>query len=117
MLKYNNREKSMNVLFVIYADIESLIEKIDTCNKNLEKSSSTKVNKYAACSYSLFTNCSYYSNKYKHSYCRGKDCMKNFYKDLKEHVMKITNFERQKMLSLIEKESKSCCKQKFCYMC
>ena len=27
MLKYNNREKSMNVLFVIYADIESLIEK------------------------------------------------------------------------------------------
>ena len=26
--------------------------------------------------------------KIKHDYYRGKDCMKNFYKDLREHVMK-----------------------------
>ena len=29
ILKYNNGEKSIEVLFIIYADMESLLEKID----------------------------------------------------------------------------------------
>ena len=41
----------MKVLFVISADTESLLEKIDTCHNNPEKSSTTKVNKHTACSY------------------------------------------------------------------
>ena len=43
--KYNYEEKSMKILFIIHADMESLIGKIDTCHSNLEKSSTTKVNK------------------------------------------------------------------------
>ena len=38
MLKYNQREKSMNVPFIIYADLESLLEKMNTCYNNPEKS-------------------------------------------------------------------------------
>ena len=41
----------MKVLFVISADMESLLEKIDTCHNNPENSSTTKVNKHTACSY------------------------------------------------------------------
>ena len=33
----------MKAPFVIYADMESLLEKIDTCHSNLKKSSTTKV--------------------------------------------------------------------------
>ena len=33
--------------------------------------------------------------------------MKNICKDLREHVIKITNFERLKMLLLTEKENKA----------
>ena len=29
ILKYNHREKSMKVLFIIYADMESLLEKTE----------------------------------------------------------------------------------------
>ena len=29
-------------------------------------------------------------------YYRGDDCMKVFYKDLKEHAMKIINYEKKK---------------------
>ena len=43
-LKYNEGEKSMRLPFVIYADLECLLEKISTCHNNPEKSSTTKIN-------------------------------------------------------------------------
>ena len=57
ILKYSQGEKSMKVPFVIYADLESLLEKINTCHNNPEKSSTTKINKQASCGYSFFTQC------------------------------------------------------------
>ena len=57
ILKYSQGEKSMKVPFVIYADLESLLEKINTCHNNPEKSSTTKINKQASSGYSFFTQC------------------------------------------------------------
>ena len=37
ILKYNHGEKSMRAPFIIYADLESLLEKMDTCYYNTEK--------------------------------------------------------------------------------
>ena len=34
--------------------------------------------------------------KSKHDYYRGKDCMKSFCEDLKEHVTKIISYEKKK---------------------
>ena len=96
ILKYTYGEKSMKEPFVIYADMESLLKKIHTCNNNLEKSSATKVNKHAASGCSLFTYCSLDVTKNKHNYYRGKDCMKSFCKDLKELATKIVNYEKKK---------------------
>ena len=42
-----------------------------------------EVNKHTACGYSLFSKCSFDSNRNKHDYYRGKDCMKNCCKGLK----------------------------------
>ena len=44
ILKYNNGEKSMKVLLIIYADLESLLEKMSTYHNNPEKSSTIKMN-------------------------------------------------------------------------
>ena len=46
ILKYNQGEKSMKALFIIYAVVESLLEKMNTCHNNLEKSSTAKINKH-----------------------------------------------------------------------
>ena len=96
ILKYNHGEKSMKVPFIIYADLESLLEKINTCNNNPEKSSTTKINKHISSGYLLFTHCSYDTTKIKLGYYRGKNCMKNFGLDLREHVTKIINYEKKK---------------------
>ena len=63
ILKYNQGEKSMKVPFIIYADLECLLEKMNTCHNNPEKSSTTKINKHTPSGYSLFTHCSFDKQK------------------------------------------------------
>ena len=96
ILKYNQREKSMKVPFIIYADLESLIEKMNTCHNNPEKSSTTNINKHTPSGYSLFTQCSFHTAKNKLDYYRGKNCMKNFCLDLREYATKIIIMKRKK---------------------
>ena len=68
LLKYNQGEKSMNVPFIIYADLECLLEKMNTCHNNPEKSLTTKINKHTPSGYSLFTRCSFDTTKNKLDY-------------------------------------------------
>ena len=49
----------MKVPFIIYADMESLLEKLDTCHHNPEKSSTIKIKKHTTSGYSLFSHCSF----------------------------------------------------------
>ena len=66
VLKYNPGEKSRRVPFIIYLDLESLLEKISTCQNNPKKSSTTKTNKHKISGYSLFTHCSFDNTKNRH---------------------------------------------------
>ena len=106
-LKYNQGEKSMKVPFIIYADLESLLEKMNTCHNNPEKLSTTKINKHTPSGYSLSTHCSFDTTKNKLDYYRGKNCMKNICLDLREHATKIINYEKKEMTPLTKEEKKS----------
>ena len=64
---------------------------MSTCHNNPEKSS-TKINKHTPSGCSLFTHCSFDTRKNKLDYYRGKNCMKNFCLNLKEHATKIINY-------------------------
>ena len=44
LIKYNQGEKSLELPFIIYADLECLLKKIDTCYNNPDSSSTTKIN-------------------------------------------------------------------------
>ena len=67
-LKYKHREKSVKVPFIIYADLECLLEKMSTCHNNPEKLSSTKKIKHKASGYSLITKCSFIRQKISYYY-------------------------------------------------
>ena len=49
----------MKAPFIIYADLESLLEKMSTCYDSPEKLSATKIHKHTPSGYSLFTYCTY----------------------------------------------------------
>ena len=102
ILKYNDVEKSMKVPFIIYADLQSLLEKINTCHNNPEKSSTTKINKHAPSGCPLFTYCSFDTTKNKLDYYRGENCVKNVWLDLREHSTKKINYEKKEMIPLTE---------------
>ena len=117
ILKYNEGEKPMRVPFIIYADLQCLLEKMNTCHNTPEKPSTTKINKRAPSGYSLFTHCSFDRTKNKLDYYRGKNCMKNFCLDLREHATKIINYEKKEMKPLTKKEEKKHKKQEVRYIC
>ena len=96
IIKYNQGEKSIKSPFIIYADLECLLEKMSTCYNNPEESSTTEINKCTPSGYSLFTHCSFGKAKNKFDYYRGKDCMKKFCKDLRKHATKINTYEKKK---------------------
>ena len=100
----------------IYADLECLLEKMDTCENDPNKSSTTKINKDTSSGYSIFTNCSFDESKNKTSYYRGDDCMKKFCKDLREHSTKRINYEKKKMIALTTEEKVHSNKQKVIYV-
>ena len=82
--KCNQDKKILKSPFIIYANTESLLDKIHTSNNYPEKSSTTKISKQTVCCYSLFTHCSFDSSK--NIFYRGVDCMKKFCADLKKHA-------------------------------
>ena len=65
IIKYNHGEKSMKLPFVIYADLECLLEKMSTYINNPNESSSTKINNCTPAGYSIFTSCSFDKSKNK----------------------------------------------------
>ena len=65
ILKYNHGEKSVKVLFILFADLESLPQKMSTWHSNPEKSSTIKINEHTSSGYSLVTHCPFDLTKNK----------------------------------------------------
>ena len=85
ILKYNPGERCIRVPFIIYSDLEYLLENISTCHNDPNKSSAIKINKHTPSGYSLFTHCSFDTTQNSKPDCyTGEDCIENFCKTLKK---------------------------------
>ena len=71
--------KSLKHPFIIYADLECSLLKMNTCNNNPNKSYTTAKLLHKPSGYSLLTSCSFDKSENKPTYYRGKDCMKRFF--------------------------------------
>ena len=77
----NAFQKSNKTPSIIYADLESLIKKVDGCKNNPAKSSTTKVGKHFPSGYSVPKICTYNCIENKDDVNRGEDCMKKIFED------------------------------------
>ena len=107
ILEYNQYQKSDKASFIVCADLECIIEKIDGCKNNLKNVSSTKVSEHIPSGFSVSTICSIRSIENKHYICRGMNCKKKFCKFLKEHAIKISNSKNKKMKLLTKEQQES----------
>ena len=109
-------KKSLKHAFIICADLECLLQKINTCDNNPDKSYTIAKALHKPSGYFLVTCCSFDKTENRQSYYRGRDCMLRFCDDLKEHVTRITNFEMRPMIDLTEEEEESHEHQQLCHM-
>ena len=117
ILEFNQYQKSDKTPFIIYADLECIIEKTDRCKNNPENSSTTKVTEHIPSGFSMSIMSSFRSTENKHDVYRGKDCMKKFCESLREHTIKIIKFKKKKMKLLIKEQQESYENVKICYIC
>ena len=69
---------SDQVLFIIYAYLECLIQKVVECKNNPENSSTANIGEYIPLGFSISTILSFKSIENKQDVYRGKGCKKKF---------------------------------------
>ena len=116
-IKYNHGEKSLKVPFTIYADLECLLIKQQSCRNNPNDSYTEKKAMHEPCGYSLDLVSSFNSKQNKHSFYRRRDCIEKFCKDLKELATKIINDEEKEKIPLTDSENKFYEEQEVCHIC
>ena len=96
ILKSKPGKKSLKHAFIIYADLECLLLKMNTCNNNPNKSCATAKALHKPSGYSLLTSCSFDKSENKQTYYRGKDiyeichiCDKEFCTDNNKEMRKV----------------------------
>ena len=65
--------KSDKMSYIIYADIKSLIKKLDECASNLQNSSTRKISEHISCRYSISTIWAFDNIENSHTLYRGED--------------------------------------------
>ena len=110
-------KKSLEHALNMCADLECLLLKINTCDNNPSTSYTIAKVLHKPSGYSLVTCCSFDKSENKQTYYRGKNFMKKFCGDLKEHVNRIINFEMKPMTPLTDEEKESYKNHQLCHIC
>ena len=117
ILKFENYYKGERVPFMIYADTESLIKSLQTCQPNPLGSYTKKYQKHEAISFSCYIKC-FDDNVFKprlRSYT-GEDAMQKFVEQLEEDIKMIANIPAKNMI-FGKEEAKRFNKETKCWIC
>ena len=95
ILKFDQYCKSAKTPFIVYADLTSLIEKVDGCKNNPGKLFMAKGSKHFISSFSMST-ISFKEIEDKHDLYRDRDCMGKFCESLRKCSNNIIHFGKQK---------------------
>ena len=100
MLKFKNYHRGEKVPFIIYADFESCIKSIHTCDQNPENSYTKQYQKHKPISFYYYIKC-FDSKVYlliKERSYTGKNAEQVFLKHLEEDIKMIANIPKKKII-------------------
>ena len=109
--------KSDKIPYIFYANIQSLLKKVDVCANNSENSATTKIGEHIPSRYSISTIWGFDLIEDKHISDHEKDCMKKFCTSLRQHSKSRAGFEKKNLLPLTIEELKSHQDAKVCCIC
>lgn len=91
ILKFENIERQMEVPFVVYADFESVLKPIQTCEPNPKFSYTNKTFSHEPYSFAYFIKCSFDESISKFHLYRGPDAASTFVANLEADLREIYN--------------------------
>ena len=118
MLRFENYHRGERVPFVIYADFESCIKSIDTCDPNPENSYTKQYQKHEPISFYYYIKSfdSEVSLPIKERSYTGKNAEQVFLKYLEEDIRAIANIEKKEII-FGEKEKERYNEETSCWIC
>ena len=118
MLRFENYHKGERVPFVIYADFESCIKSIDTCDPNPENSYTKQYQKHEPISFYYYIKSfdSEVSLPIKERSYTGKNAEQVFLKYLEEDIRAIANIVKKEII-FGEKEKERYNEETSCWIC
>ena len=116
ILKYSPGDKSLKAPFIIYADLECLLKKEQSCENSPKNSYTQRKAKHKPSGYSLSLICSFDDTKHRRKFYRRKDCIDKICEHLKELATEIINYKEKEMIPLTYNKIKSYEKQKACHI-
>ena len=118
MLKFKNYHRGEKVPFIIYADFESCIKSIHTCDLNPENSYTKQYQKHEPISFYYYVKC-FDSKVYlpiKERSYTGKNAKRVFLKYLEEDIKMIANIPKKNII-FGEKEKERYNEETRCWIC
>ena len=117
ILQFTDYQKQMKAPFVIYADSESILEKMDTCIPAPGESSTTQIDKRKPCGFS-FVAVRSDGEVVKDFLYRGEDCVQRFLAALVETESELREFLKQKApLQMTEQDWRDFKSAASCHIC
>ena len=118
---FKNHQKQLPVPFVIYADFESVTEKISSCQPSDSKSYTEKYQKHTACSFAYKVVCCY-DKEYSGDEViyRGEDCISVFMKSMFGEVkncQEVIKNHFNKPLQMTVRDEEAFKKPTHCWIC
>ena len=92
---------------MIYADLDCLLEKMHSCQNNLGKSYTEKKLSIHLLAIHCLKIVHLIQQKISLIVTKGTDCMETFCKELKEHTIRIVNYEKKEMMPVTDEENRS----------
>ena len=118
ILKFKNYHRGERVPFMIYADTESLIKSLQTCEPSPQSSYIKKYQKHEAISFFYYIKC-FDDNVFEpvlRSYT-GEDAMQKFVEWLENDVKEIANIPEKKMIFKKQEQEQQYEKETKCWIC
>ena len=112
ILEYKENQKPKKAPFVIYSDLECLLEK-----ENDGDDDDDTINNHTPSGYSIYTQCSFDDKKNKLDHYRGEHCIEKFTNHLKYYATSILDCEQKRLIKLTKEEYKNHKDQNVCYIC
>ena len=118
IVEYSNGQHQFKVPFIMYTDLESILEPIQGASNNPNQSSTRGVNVHTPSGWCLHSKFAYGNVEKPTTQYRGSDCVEKFYEHIISEAKRLyISFPEKPMIPLTKTQLRECKRATKCHIC